>query len=1445
MIYSIVGLYLLVTILLNIPAVQHKLGSWVEDILTEELSAPVSVGRIDIGIIGRLVIDDVILHDQANEEALRVNRLSARFSLPALIQGKVRVRNIQLYSFALKVYRETENADSNIDFIIDKFTKQEEDKEPNRIDLSIANITARRGTLTYDVLDAPHRPKKQFDANHINLSGITAMLSISLSRDNTLDIDAHNIAFVEQSGFTLSSLSFLLHQEGKELLIDDIRLKLPRSNLSGHLSIGQEYKVIINEDTRISHLDIAPLLPQLAGIPFPRPLQLALSLHGDDELITVDHLRATIAGHTNLLISGVVEHVKDTARLRANLTNLTLTTQSFSIAGLTQNDPIPDLGQVQLTASGFLTYTAAALNVNLNTEAGIANLQANVKDDKPRAKLFQFANTRLNAHLQATDLQVGRLFQQQDLENADLDLSGELQLANGLPISGTAKGSLANFAYKGYTYAQANVQAELTRNKSWTAKFDLHDPNATLTIVGAGVDTHSYHAHASVQNLNPIATRLLEADSLRSFSGQYSFDLDVIKKKTARVDDYTVTLNSPYLDANFTGAFDPSALSRNMTAMLKPYIPTLVEASFDDKRFTASTPQTNCAFDIEFKDMDTLSTLFNLPLHIATGSTLSGKISTGEEDMQLEGLFPALHYANLRLRDFMLSLETTDDALLGTIAGNMVLKNDSLLATHISVSAQEDNLLGSISWDDQLAMHNKGQINLAADISRPANTKRTDVNIHILPSTVLLSDSTWNISEATIRIDTLVSVQQFQIHNSTQALKISGIASQLPTDSVTLQLENLHLGYLFDLLNFHPVKFDGFATGTVNLRNALTSPILNVLAQVKSFELNDAPMGDLSALRGSFRSADDVIALEAELENTQTTHIKGEIHPKRKGLDLRIQANHCNLGFLQTYIGTIFPEFHGQANGNFRLFGGFETLQVEGNGTVDATMRIDVLGTRYRLQDNIQITPFRFSLSDALISDEEGHTGRITADLSHRYFNDFRYSVEVRTDEMILMNQRETFTVPFYGQVYGSGIVRLNGDENGLQIDGSITTARGTNFHYKLAGAGLVSESDFLQFAPLHTVLAKDTLTLTSERVTRTQSASNPEANIRINLPITITPAARLRIIVDALTGDYITCTGNGTLRADYHNDHLQLNGTYIVNEGAYKFSLQNVIRKDFSLAQGSSVTFTGVPEPATANIQAVYTVPSVSLRDLGSDVSSMIPSSQNHVRVNCLMDITGTFSAPRISLDISLPNENEEVERIVRNYLSTEEEINTQVLYLLGIGRFYTPDHANRADGRTSNAMSSVLSSTISGQLNSLLSSVINSDQWNFGVNGSTGEAGWTDMELQGMLSGSLLDNKLLINGQFGYRDNSLNPNAQSNFVGDFDIEYLLTRGGGVRLRAYNKSNDRYSTKTTLNTQGIGILFKRDFESWVQVFKNIRDNKSSMPQQNQPTNQQTTEPSL
>ena len=88
------------------------------------------------------------------------------------------------------------------------------------------------------------------------------------------------------------------------------------------------------------------------------------------------------------------------------------------------------------------------------------------------------------------------------------------------------------------------------------------------------------------------------------------------------------------------------------------------------------------------------------------------------------------------------------------------------------------------------------------------------------------------------------------------------------------------------------------------------------------------------------------------------------------------------------------------------------------------------------------------------------------------------------------------------------------------------------------------------------------------------------------------------------------------------------------------------------------------------------------------------------------------------------------------------------------------------------------------------------------------------------------MLNNRLLFNGQFGYRDNATKANP--SFIGDFDVQYLLYPNGNLALKVYNQTNDRYFTKSSLNTQGIGLIIKKDFNDLHDLFIRQKKNKKS-----------------
>ena len=64
---------------------------FVAEELSEVLNTKVVIGRINIGLLNRIIIDDVLLDDQSGQEMLKVTRLSAKFDIMPFFKGKISI----------------------------------------------------------------------------------------------------------------------------------------------------------------------------------------------------------------------------------------------------------------------------------------------------------------------------------------------------------------------------------------------------------------------------------------------------------------------------------------------------------------------------------------------------------------------------------------------------------------------------------------------------------------------------------------------------------------------------------------------------------------------------------------------------------------------------------------------------------------------------------------------------------------------------------------------------------------------------------------------------------------------------------------------------------------------------------------------------------------------------------------------------------------------------------------------------------------------------------------------------------------------------------------------------------------------------------------------------------------------------------------------------------
>ena len=154
----ILSLYIGTILLLNIPYVQRQISVLVANELANVLGTQLTIGRINMGLLNRIIIDDLLLNDQSDKEMLKVSRLSAKFDILPLFKGKVSISNVQLFGFNINLENKTPEAIPNFQVVLDAFASKDTIKKESNLDIRINSLLIRRGKMSYNVLSAEETP---------------------------------------------------------------------------------------------------------------------------------------------------------------------------------------------------------------------------------------------------------------------------------------------------------------------------------------------------------------------------------------------------------------------------------------------------------------------------------------------------------------------------------------------------------------------------------------------------------------------------------------------------------------------------------------------------------------------------------------------------------------------------------------------------------------------------------------------------------------------------------------------------------------------------------------------------------------------------------------------------------------------------------------------------------------------------------------------------------------------------------------------------------------------------------------------------------------------------------------------------------------------------------------------------------------------------------------
>ena len=1404
-IWTLIVLYLLLIVLMHLPSVQTFLGKEVAEALADKFGTKVEVGKVNLGFFNRIIIDDVMMYDQQGDSLIYASRLSAKIDYMAATQGKISVSSAQIFGLRANLYRQTAKSPANFQFVLDSLASKDTTQH-KPLDLHIGSLIIRRGAIAYNQRDVAPR-SGVFSPQHIRVSELSSHILLNHVTDNSIDLLLKKLSFKDESGFKLQSLHFKLQADRQKATLKEFRLLMPRSELvldDLKATYRFEGKRFIPESLRfeggiqqskITFADVASLVPALRH--FDDAVFVSSRFSGTAKSISVPSLNLrTGSGSINLQARGSYSHASSHPAWNADIANLNLSPAGveFLAENLGSKVKIPKeiqrLGTIHLTGKAKGYEKVLSAKGNIETDAGNISLQAVKNDD------------RIKASVDTRGVNLGRILDNRKLGTvvARIDAHGSMKHI-------FAKGNIARFDYGNYDFHNIEIDGDYDM-KALRGTASIADPNVNLSVKGDyHLGSRLYALDAAINHLRPTVL------GMKMHDPSYSLDNISISANNKGKEGH-LDVEAPFVSLYARGQYDLTTIYGSIMRLVADKLPTIPGISkHAAKGYNDFTLQANIT------SAEVLQRMFGLPLSLSLPVHINGNISDAEKNVNLYINAPNFSWDGSAFHDANIELNTIGDSLRMEARISQGLPYEKAPVYRLRAAAADNNLSTLLYYANQSSkLPITGKIDARTQFFTSDNGA-TGVHVTVNPSEIMLGEKKWLLNPADIiyRKNEL-TVDMLNFSHGDQHIIINGKATPQATDSIVADLKDVDVAYILNLVNFHSVDFAGKASGKAVVKSIFQTPEAYANLDVKDFVFENGPLGTLHA-KAAYDNQEGQINIDATAEDgpEHLTVINGYVSPKRNYIDLGIEAHNTSLKFMENFCGSFLNNVEAWCKGKLNVVGDLKNINLVGDVVAHGRMHMKQLGTDYTfnhlrahaIPDDIQFEGD--SIYDSHYNGKHSHFALIRGGIHHKHLTRLSYDLDIDANNFLGFDTHEFGDDTFYGTVFATGTVGIHGKSGETIIDIDATPEPHSIFVYNVASPDAISAGSFIHWNDATPYIYRP-YSPDSDKNKKKDSSSNFSSDMRINFLVNTNPNLTLKLMMDDQTGDYITLNGNGVIRANYYNKGgLDMFGNYVVDHGQYKLTIQNIIKKDFDFQPGGTIAFGGDPYNAPLNLQAKYTVNGVPLSDLNIGRSF----SSNNIRVDCLMDITGTPGAPKVDFSMDLPTVNSDAKQMIYSVINSQEEMNQQVLYLLGIGRFYTQTKNNQTSedasqqSQTSLAMQSLLSGTISQQINNVLSSFVNSSNWNFGANISTGNEGFNNAEYEGILSGRLLNNRLLFNGQFGYRDNA---NATQSFIGDFDLRYLIFPNGNLSIHVYNQTNDRYFTRNSLNTQGVGLIMKKDF---------------------------------
>jgi hypothetical protein len=1411
--------------------------------LSKQIHSKITVGKVNIAFFNKVILNNVLVEDQKSDTLFYAQKLSARIDTLKIRKKQISIDELSLIGNKINIERDSA-AHFNFSYIIDAFRTQKDTASFWKINCN--NFSFYQSGITFSDLYADE--KKAMYLNNINfdISGFELQPDSILFKINDFSLNDRKNIFVQNLSasfaFFRNSIrvdSLYLKTNNSEIQNTSVKLDFGENNERSLASAETDIKF---SGSNISFYEVAEFIPSLKGMDMN--VNLSGQVYGNLNDLKGKNLVIKTGENTSAFFDFYVNNISDVENMYL-FVDLKLSKTNFSdlnkiklptgagIKALNFPDFFYDAGTITYRGnfSGFLTdfVTFGTFSSNMGT----LTTDVSVVPQSEGAVKYR-------GKIDTKNFELGELLKIENIGRATFNGNVDgIFNKNTKALNGKFNGLISELEAYGYKYQNIAFDGTLS-NKMFDGLLVVNDPNLKFDFTGQvnlnpgipefdfnlnldkalpGQLNLSRHFPASEIAFNMAANfKGDKLDNLEGFimvedgfyknrNGQFTLngmELNSVHADTASV----LTFNSDFFNIKVSGKYHFQSILDAFRKSANYYLPAT------NYERLAQARDNIFEYQIDVNKLDTLTAIFAPKYKIDTPFLLYGKLDSENTVFELEGSIPGVATKNLLAKNIFIGNKPRGDEYNSKFRFGEITFKDGISLYNLTIDSKisDDVIDNQISWANAGDLTYSGTIQTKTTFTETDSTNHTLIKIEGSPSQIFIADSAWQISPFSATIDsTAIEINNFRFSNKNQQVTVDGKISEDKSNILSAKFENINLGYFENYLN-REFNISGILNGSAGIFDFYNQQMILSDVGITGFQFKDQQIGDI-VFTNYWDNAESILNSELEIDNNgkQRLYAQGNYRPSEKELNYNINVDSLSVVLLETLIRKNFSDIHGFASGHLKLHGTPDKILLNGalSGS-NAGLTIDYTQVGYTFSDSVYFKGDTILFDNITINDGFNNKGIFNGTLVHTNFRDMIYNLSLNSPKILALNTTSNDNEQFYGKVFTNGRFTITGFRKDVTLNGSGSTLPGTSVNIMQGNETEIKQYDFIQF------VSED-----EEEKKEFYFARNEEdkGDFQLNLVIRATPDARAQLIYNPQIGDVIKAQGEGILLFGMDSEgDITLSGNYTVEKGDYLFTLQNVINKRFSIEQGGTLVWSGDPYNAIIDINAVYKL-KASLYDLLVNNYEDIYQNQR-IPVECKIKLTEYLSNPSIKFEIDFPTVEERIVDELQQFFITDEEMNKQILSLLVLGKFYTPEYLRGTfEAQNPNVIGTTASELFSNQLSNWLSQI--SNVFDVGFNYRPGNQ-ITNDEVEVALSTQMFNDRVTLNGNIG---NNANPNSANNsqLVGDFDVNVKLIPSGKIQLKAYNRSNNSLIYETAPYTQGVGFSFQEDYNTFEELLKKMK----------------------